>query len=244
MIGEFGNASPNPLSMNAPSTSAPVERAPIKTKITLRAPTPPTPFYTMKPSLPPPSQLLGSMDLLRVYDLSGSYQKFCSPEGTKRIAKEDLSSFLPHLYGDFNWQKGQEISWVKMLIEKPPITGKEIAPLNASAMASFKLQPGIVDEPYRSLFDTSYELVKEGNGVQQKIVKKEKRKLKMSIDPLDEDCIDNWAMDGAAPDMGSDDEGGTKKKKKKSDKDREERKERKKEKREKKEKKSKRERED
>ncbi|GMS89005.1 hypothetical protein PENTCL1PPCAC_11180, partial [Pristionchus entomophagus] len=206
---------------------APMERAPIKTKIRLPAPTPPTPFYTMKPNLTTPSQLLGSMDLLSVYDLSNSYNKFCSPQGIKRIANENLKTFLPHLYGDFNWQKGQEISWLKMLIEKPPITGKEIAPLNASAMASFKLQPGIVDEPYRSLFDTSHELVKEGPIPEQKIVKKEKRKIKMSIDPLDEDCIDNWATDGNAPDMGSDDEGGTKKKKKKSDKDRErERKER------------------
>lgn len=40
-------------------------------------------------------------------------------------------------------------SSLRMLVEKPPITGKEITSLSASAMAGFRLTPGAVPEPYR-----------------------------------------------------------------------------------------------
>ncbi|GMT18630.1 hypothetical protein PFISCL1PPCAC_9927, partial [Pristionchus fissidentatus] len=241
MSGDFGNASPNPLALNNPSTSAPMERAPIKTKISLRATTPPTPFYTMKANLPPQSQLLGSMDLLNVYDLSKAYNNFCCPSGRKQVAHETLNSFMPHVTGQFDWEKGQEISWLKMLIDKPPITGKEIVPLNASAMAAFKLTPGApIDDQYKFIFDKSYEsMIKKDKGmVDKKDGSKWERPEDYSKRPnnsIDEDGIDHWAMDNPPPDFGTDDEGGPKKKKRKTDKDREERKERKKEKKEKKE---------
>lgn len=41
-------------------------------------------------------------------------------------------------------------SSLRMLVEKPPITGKEITSLSSSAMAGFRLTPGAVPEPYRS----------------------------------------------------------------------------------------------
>lgn len=43
----------------------------------------------------------------------------------------------------------QCFSSLRMLVEKPPITGKEVTNLSASAMAGFRLTPGAVPEPYR-----------------------------------------------------------------------------------------------
>lgn len=43
-------------------------------------------------------------------------------------------------------------SSLRNLVEKPPITGKEIASLSASAMVGFKLAPGPVPDHYR-MFD-------------------------------------------------------------------------------------------
>uniref|UniRef100_A0A1I7ZGA2 Mediator of RNA polymerase II transcription subunit 19 n=1 Tax=Steinernema glaseri TaxID=37863 RepID=A0A1I7ZGA2_9BILA len=105
------------------------------------------PFYGMK-ELPPASSTLGSQDLLSVYDLTSAFNRFCGP----RKLREDLPSFLPHLVGDLNLNSDidkSSSSSLKSLIEKPPITGKEINPLSASAMTGFRLQPGAVPEQYR-----------------------------------------------------------------------------------------------
>ncbi|VDL80739.1 unnamed protein product [Nippostrongylus brasiliensis] len=67
--------------------------------------------------------------------------------------REDLNSFLPQIYGNFNFSQAQDISSLKMLVEKPPITGKEINTLSSTAMSGFRLTPGPVDE---SLKRTKY----------------------------------------------------------------------------------------
>ncbi|MCP9258559.1 Mediator of RNA polymerase II transcription subunit 19 [Dirofilaria immitis] len=140
------------------------------------------PFHLMKPELPQQSVLLGSNDLLAEYDMSSSYQRFC---GSKRL-REDLGSFLPHLVGNFNFENALEFSSLRMLVEKPPITGKEITNLSASAMAGFRLTPGAVPEPYR-YFDNKIDDLNgdatnyDENGEETK----HKRKYKWSLDDFD-----------------------------------------------------------
>uniref|UniRef100_A0A7E4UQJ5 Mediator of RNA polymerase II transcription subunit 19 n=1 Tax=Panagrellus redivivus TaxID=6233 RepID=A0A7E4UQJ5_PANRE len=106
------------------------------------------PFHLMKETLPPPNNLLGSKDLISLFDLGSSYQKYCTPGKLRN----DLASFLPQLC---NTQKlTSSISSSPSLcglIEKPPITGKQIvAPHD---MKGFQLVPGTVPEAYQ-LFDT------------------------------------------------------------------------------------------
>ncbi|VDO20255.1 unnamed protein product [Haemonchus placei] len=111
----------------------------------------------MKPELPPKSPMLGSSDLLTAYDLGAVYSRYC---GAKKM-REDLNSFLPQIYGNFNFSQAQDISSLKMLVEKPPITGKEINTLSSTAMSGFRLTPGPVDERYRYLFEKK----REGDGM-------------------------------------------------------------------------------
>ncbi|KAL7072704.1 hypothetical protein ACQ4LE_007682 [Meloidogyne hapla] len=105
-----------------------------------------SPFYGMKPELPPHSQLLGSEDLISLLDLNGSYNRYCGP----KKPKEDLASFLPHVCGAAQINKKADASCsLRQLIEKPPIMGKEINNLTASQMTGFKLTPGPVPDAYR-----------------------------------------------------------------------------------------------
>ncbi|CAK5075079.1 unnamed protein product [Meloidogyne enterolobii] len=105
-----------------------------------------SPFYGMKPELPPPSQLLGSEDLISLLDLNGSYNRYCGP----KKPKEDLASFLPHVCGATQINKKADASCsLRQLIEKPPVMGKEINNLTAGQMNGFKLAPGPVPDGYR-----------------------------------------------------------------------------------------------
>ena len=60
------------------------------------------------------SNVLGSTDLLGAYDLSSVYSRFCS---TKKM-REDLASFLPHIYGNFNFAQGQDTRYNFVFLEK------------------------------------------------------------------------------------------------------------------------------
>uniref|UniRef100_A0A915LXY4 Mediator of RNA polymerase II transcription subunit 19 n=1 Tax=Meloidogyne javanica TaxID=6303 RepID=A0A915LXY4_MELJA len=105
-----------------------------------------SPFYGMKPELPPSSQLLGSEDLISLLDLNGSYNRYCGP----KKPKEDLASFLPHVCGATQINKKADASCsLRQLIEKPPVMGKEINNLTAGQMTGFKLAPGPVPDGYR-----------------------------------------------------------------------------------------------
>ncbi|MFH4974269.1 hypothetical protein AB6A40_000978 [Gnathostoma spinigerum] len=140
------------------------------------------PFHLMKPELPQTSVLLGSNDLLAEYDMSAAYQRFC---GAKKL-REDLNSFLPHLVGNFNFSSAPEFSSLRALVENPPITGKEITGLSASAMAGFRLSPGAVPEPYRyfekRMEDSNQDISYDENGEESR----HKKKFKRSLDDLDE----------------------------------------------------------
>uniref|UniRef100_A0A0N5ACR7 Mediator of RNA polymerase II transcription subunit 19 n=1 Tax=Syphacia muris TaxID=451379 RepID=A0A0N5ACR7_9BILA len=161
------NLNSSSAAVGFPSTST-VSSGSLKTKISLKEgysrPLLVCSFYLMKPELPQRSVLLGSNDLLSKYDMGSAYQRFCN---TKKM-REDLNSFLPHLVGNFNFDSSLEFSLIldlltcgiqtlillvfsslMRLVEKPPITGKEITSLSASAMAGFRLSPGVVPEQYR-----------------------------------------------------------------------------------------------
>lgn len=89
-------------------------------------------------------------------------------------------------------------SSLRHLIEKPPITGKEISNLSATAMAGFKLAPGPVPENYR-FFDLgdsgSFNNIEASNSSYQEfgvnfndseeVKAKHRRKFKRSLDDLE-----------------------------------------------------------
>uniref|UniRef100_A0A914W2R7 Mediator of RNA polymerase II transcription subunit 19 n=1 Tax=Plectus sambesii TaxID=2011161 RepID=A0A914W2R7_9BILA len=161
----------------------------LRTKINLRlgqvgTPTLVCPFYLMQRDLPSSSGLLGSMNLLSHYGLDSTYNRFCGP---KKL-KEQLSAFLPHLPGNIDTPMAQDISSLKMLVEKPPITGKEIAPLSSTALSGFRLNPGPVPDQFR-LFgsaetdaDRKWKKQKREEDKEKKR-KKKKKKRKLSPAP-------------------------------------------------------------
>ncbi|XP_013403355.1 mediator of RNA polymerase II transcription subunit 19 [Lingula anatina] len=101
------------------------------------------PFYLMKEP-PDEAKLTGNTNLLSYHGLEHSYNKFCG----KKI-KEELNAFLPNLPGNIDAPGIQDNSSLRSLIEKPPITGKELIPLSGSALAGFRLHPGPLPEQYR-----------------------------------------------------------------------------------------------
>jgi len=103
------------------------------------------PFYSLKE---PPEQekVTGQSNLIIEYNLEHAYQKF---NGKK--VKEPLSSFLPNLPGIVDTAGDGDNSSLRSVIEKPPITGKEIEKLSMSQLSGFRLHPGPLPEQYRQL---------------------------------------------------------------------------------------------
>ncbi|CCD72411.1 Mediator of RNA polymerase II transcription subunit 19 [Caenorhabditis elegans] len=126
--------------MNEPSACS---GPPVKSKSSKNEP-----FYTLKALLPPYSEIQGNHDLLMSYELGPVEGGF---SGSRRV-KEKISSFLPHIIGEFHLDATKEASSLRALIEKPPIH-KEISNLTSSSMQGFKLSAGPVDERYRHLFE-------------------------------------------------------------------------------------------
>ncbi|WAR03616.1 MED19-like protein [Mya arenaria] len=105
------------------------------------------PFYLMKEmpiSTAEKTELTGCTNLIDYHGLEHTYNKFCNKKG-----KEELSSFLPHLPGYIDAPGIQDNSSLHSLIEKPPITGKEMNLLSNTALASFRLHPGPLPEQYK-----------------------------------------------------------------------------------------------
>ncbi|KAI1720247.1 mediator of RNA pol II transcription subunit 19 domain-containing protein [Ditylenchus destructor] len=143
------------------------------------------PFYGMKSELPAASPLLGSDDLITHFDLGGSYNRYC---GSSKKLRDDLASFLPQVCGTSNLSSRNDASCsLRQLVEKPPITGKEVAPLSASAMVGFKLAPGPVPENYR-LFDLNDGLSQELSNFNdaEEVKEKHRKKMKRSLDDLED----------------------------------------------------------
>jgi mediator of RNA polymerase II transcription subunit 19 len=94
------------------------------------------PFYLMKEP-PSESELTGSTNLMAHYSLEHSYNKFCG--GRKQ--KDQLSAFLPTLPGNIDTPGSQDNSSLRLLIEKPPVGGKELLPLTQEQLVAFRLHP-------------------------------------------------------------------------------------------------------
>ncbi|KAF6041261.1 MED19 [Bugula neritina] len=100
------------------------------------------PFYLCK-DLPEASEVTGSMNLISYHGLENAYAKYCGKK-----MKEELTSVLT-LPGNINLSSADDNSSLKSLIEKPPITGKELNPLSTSQLAGFRLHPGPLPEQHR-----------------------------------------------------------------------------------------------
>ncbi|XP_055862256.1 mediator of RNA polymerase II transcription subunit 19-like isoform X2 [Biomphalaria glabrata] len=100
-------------------------------------------FYLVK-DIPDEAEITGSTNLLNYYNLEHSYNRFLN----KKV-KEELSAFLPHLPGNIDSPGIQDNSSLRSLIEKTPITGKELTQLSGSALSGFRLHPGPLPEQYQ-----------------------------------------------------------------------------------------------
>ncbi|XP_033627575.1 mediator of RNA polymerase II transcription subunit 19-like isoform X2 [Asterias rubens] len=126
------------------------QRSPVAAKSFLSPPSvDPEPYYLVKDS--PgwsyvPTEVTGETNLISHYGLEHSYQRFSS----KKV-KEQLSAFLPHLPGMIDTVGVQDNSSLRMLIDKPPVGGKEILPLSGPSLAGFKLHPGSIPEQFKLL---------------------------------------------------------------------------------------------
>jgi len=100
-------------------------------------------FYLMKEP-PEPSELTGLTNLMSYYGLEHSYHKF-----TSKKVKDELSAFLPNLPGNIDTPGSHDNSSLRSLIDKPPITGRELIPLSGHALSGFRLHPGPLAEQYR-----------------------------------------------------------------------------------------------
>lgn len=85
------------------------------------------------------AELSGATNLMAHYNLEHSYNKFCGKK-----FKDSLSSFLPSLPGVIDTPGHSDNSSLRSIIEKPPIGGKELIPLNTGQLSGFRLHPGPV----------------------------------------------------------------------------------------------------
>ncbi|GAB1601189.1 mediator of RNA polymerase II transcription subunit 19-like [Argonauta hians] len=106
------------------------------------------PFYLMK-DVPEQAEMTGYTNLMAYYGLGNSYNKFLS----KKV-KEELSAFLPTLPGNIDTPGINDTSSLRSVIEKPPISTRELIPLSGASLSGFRLHPGPLPEQYRFLNQT------------------------------------------------------------------------------------------
>jgi mediator of RNA polymerase II transcription subunit 19 len=106
------------------------------------------PFYLMRPDNISLSEVTGATNLMASKNLEAAYAKLASKK-----MKDSLSSFLPQLPGVVDTPGSADNSSLRGLIDKPPVGGKELVPLNQLQLAGFRLHPGPLPEQYRSLLN-------------------------------------------------------------------------------------------
>lgn len=136
------------------ATAATASSGTLRTKISLKgangqAKQQTIPFLCMQPELPckcvwvfvcthmraATSTLNGGANLLELYDIRPSSSTVPS-----------LATYLSHLPGTMpDLTRQTDVgNTLRSLIDKPPITSKQIVPLSTTALGSFRLQPGSV----------------------------------------------------------------------------------------------------
>jgi len=106
------------------------------------------PFYLVNERAPQPqSELTGATNLMAHYGLEHSYNK----SSGKRV-RDTLSSFLPLLPGYIDSPGQMDGSSLRSVIDKPPVCGKELLPLNQLQLTGFRLHPGPLPEQFRSMY--------------------------------------------------------------------------------------------
>ncbi|PAA80949.1 hypothetical protein BOX15_Mlig026630g4, partial [Macrostomum lignano] len=106
------------------------------------------PFYLMSKEPPQEAPLTGASNLIKHHDLEQAYSMYC----TRRL-REELSCFLPGLPGQIDTNGFEDGSSLSEMIERPPVTGKDLAPLSANAMSAFRLHEGPVPPELAQLFN-------------------------------------------------------------------------------------------
>ena len=120
----------------------------LKVKLQIHPNKAPFPFYLMRADNISLSEVTGATNLMASKNLEHAYAKLASKK-----MKDSLSSFLPQLPGVVDTPGSQDNSSLRGLIEKPPVGGKELLPLNQLQLAGFRLHPGPLPEQYRSLLN-------------------------------------------------------------------------------------------
>jgi len=116
-------------------------------------------------------EMTGAANLLLKNNLEHSFNKFSG-----RKVKDQLSAFLPNLPGNIDAPAHQDNSSLRLLIDKPPIGGKELVPLTQSQLQAFRLHAGPLPEQYRLM----------SQSVQRKKHKHKKNKQKSGETPSHE----------------------------------------------------------
>jgi len=105
---------------------------------------PGVPFHLLRRQKPSSSNETAS-NQLNLHELDNMFNKF-----NEKNIKDSLSSFLPHLPGYVDAPGTTEDS-LQSLIDKPPVGGRELAPLTESSLQGFRLMPGSVPDQYKFL---------------------------------------------------------------------------------------------
>uniref|UniRef100_A0AC35TIK2 Mediator of RNA polymerase II transcription subunit 19 n=1 Tax=Rhabditophanes sp. KR3021 TaxID=114890 RepID=A0AC35TIK2_9BILA len=102
-------------------------------------------FIGLSRDVPVTQHLLGSFDILDIYNLRGEYQKMA---GDNKLST-DLMSFVPFVGGKLSNPTYNRVSgMLRELYERPPICDKEIISFSPSMLNGFKLQPVKLDPKY------------------------------------------------------------------------------------------------
>eukprot|EP00096_Caligus_rogercresseyi_P003822 TRINITY_DN1750_c0_g1_i1.p1 TRINITY_DN1750_c0_g1~~TRINITY_DN1750_c0_g1_i1.p1 ORF type:complete len:231 (-),score=105.85 TRINITY_DN1750_c0_g1_i1:1368-2060(-) len=104
------------------------------------------PFYLMKQDHTLTNEITGATNLMASKGLEHSYSKL-----TAKKMKNTLSSFLQNLPGIVDTPGSADNSSLRGVMDKPPVCGKELLPLNQLQLAGFRLHPGPLPEQYSVL---------------------------------------------------------------------------------------------
>ena len=146
--GSGGGIIGGPPSANAGGASAVDPAGSLKMKLQIHPKQQQFPFYLMRPDSISPSEVTGATNLMASKNLEHCYTKLVSKK-----MKDSLSSFLPQLPGVVDTPGSQDNSSLRGLIDKPPVGGKELVPLNQLQLAGFRLHPAPLPEQYRALLN-------------------------------------------------------------------------------------------